>query len=53
MQCYRWARGLTQETMARRLGVGPGTLARWEKGKGRAGNDLAKDLTKDVREILR
>jgi hypothetical protein len=29
---YRRDRGITQEVMARRLGVDPGTLSRWERG---------------------
>ena len=32
LKAHRWAGGLTQEEMARRLGVDPGTLARWEGG---------------------
>lgn len=31
LKAYRWARGLTQEEMARKAG---GTLARWERGWG-------------------
>jgi DNA-binding transcriptional regulator YiaG len=27
--------GITQETLAREIGVDPATLARWEKGRGR------------------
>jgi transcriptional regulator with XRE-family HTH domain len=27
--------GITQEVLAREIGVDPGILARWEKGKGR------------------
>lgn len=34
LRAYRWTRGMTQEEMARRLGVDPGTLAGWERGKG-------------------
>ncbi len=29
---YRRERGITQEVMARRLGIDPGTLSRWERG---------------------
>jgi transcriptional regulator with XRE-family HTH domain len=29
---YRRDRGLSQELMARRLGIDPGTLSRWERG---------------------
>lgn len=33
--CYLWASlGIGQEEMAGRLRVDPGTLARWEKGRG-------------------
>lgn len=52
LKAYRWVRGLTQEEMARRLRVDPSTLARWERGKGRTGKDLARDIIKNVREIL-
>ncbi len=31
---YRRILGITQEELARRLGVDPRTLARWEKGNG-------------------
>jgi transcriptional regulator with XRE-family HTH domain len=29
---YRQGRGISQEAMARHLGIDPGTLARWERG---------------------
>jgi len=29
---YRRDRGITQEVMARRLGIDPGTLSQWERG---------------------
>jgi transcriptional regulator with XRE-family HTH domain len=29
---YRQGRGISQEAMARRLSIDPGTLARWERG---------------------
>jgi transcriptional regulator with XRE-family HTH domain len=32
---YRKLNGITQEELARRLGVDPTTLARWERGKSR------------------
>ena len=37
---YRQALGLNQEELAHKLGVDPGTLARWEKGKGKPVSQL-------------
>jgi len=37
--------GLTQKAMARRLGVDPTTLARWEREKGRPSNRFLKILS--------
>ena len=34
--------GLTQKTFAKRLGVDPTTLARWEKGKGKPSKKLQR-----------
>lgn len=34
LKAYRWTRGLTQEEMAQRLGVDPGTLGRCERETG-------------------
>ena len=36
--------GLTQKAMARKLGVDPTTLARWEKGRGRPSNRAGRFL---------
>jgi transcriptional regulator with XRE-family HTH domain len=36
----RKARGLTQKEMAKRLGVDPTTLGRWERGRGRPSKKL-------------
>lgn len=33
LKALRWSLGMTQETMARRLGMDPTTLARWERGE--------------------
>jgi len=35
LRAYRKLNGITQEELARRLGVDPTTLARWEKRKSR------------------
>jgi transcriptional regulator with XRE-family HTH domain len=32
LKAYRRGRGVSQEAMARQLGIDPGTLARWERG---------------------
>ena len=37
--------GLSQREMARRLGIDPSTLGRWERGKGRPSIELCKGLT--------
>jgi DNA-binding XRE family transcriptional regulator len=42
---YRKAHGINQKELARRLGVDPTTLARWEKGKGRPVIGLGKMLS--------
>ena len=41
---YRGGRGLSQEAMAKHLGVAPRTLWLWETGKARPGNDSTADL---------
>lgn len=33
IKAWRTARGLSQEEMARRFGIDPGTLGRWERGE--------------------
>jgi len=35
-------RGLTQRAFAKRLGIDPTTLARWEKGKGTPSKNLER-----------
>jgi transcriptional regulator with XRE-family HTH domain len=45
-QAARTALGLSQAALARRIGIDPGTVARWEAGKGRPGGKLSRLLTK-------
>ena len=42
-------RGFSQEAMARRLGVDPGTLAKWERDERRPGEEYLKRLEKVIR----
>jgi transcriptional regulator with XRE-family HTH domain len=45
---YRRLKGLSQENLARYLGVDPGTLANWEKGK----REPSKRLKEKLNTIL-
>jgi transcriptional regulator with XRE-family HTH domain len=45
----RTAQGLSREVLARRLGIDPGTVARWEAGTSRPGSKLLRFL----RQILK
>jgi len=51
---YRWLRGWTQKAMAKRIGVDPSTLARWERGKREPSGDFLRRvkhvLSEDVEE---
>jgi transcriptional regulator with XRE-family HTH domain len=43
LRAYRQGRGISQEAMARHLGIDAGTLARWERGRRRPqGENLAR-----------
>ncbi len=44
---YRWLRGWTQKEMAKRLGVDPTTLARWERGE----REPAENYRERVRRV--
>ena len=44
-RAYRRLREITQTEMARRLGVDPSTLSRWERGKGGPSKSFAKMLS--------
>ena len=46
MVAYRQSLGISQEELARRLGVDPGTLARWKKDAGVPVKGLLDDLGK-------
>ncbi len=46
---YRWLRGWTQKEMAKRLGVDPTTLARWERGE----REPAENYHERVRRLLK
>jgi len=41
---YRRVMGITQKELARRLGVDPSTLARWETGRGQPSKKLRERL---------
>ena len=43
---YRKVHGITQKEMAKKLGVDPTTLARWEKGKGKPSEGSLKDINR-------
>jgi transcriptional regulator with XRE-family HTH domain len=51
LRLARKVQGLTQKEMARRLGIDPTTLARWERGKSRPSRKLLR-MTK-VGELFR
>ncbi len=44
----RWLRGWTQKEMAKRLGVDPATLARWERGE----RSPAENYRERIRRLL-
>lgn len=44
IRAYRLMHGLSQKRMAKTLGIDPTTLARWEKGASKPGEELKKKL---------
>lgn len=45
IKVYRQVLGLTQKALAKRLNIDPGTLSRWEKGKGRTTKEFLQTLS--------
>ncbi|MHB0997768.1 MAG: helix-turn-helix transcriptional regulator [Armatimonadota bacterium] len=41
---YRQSQSLSQEDLARKFGIDPATVARWEKGKGKPYTSLQDDI---------
>jgi transcriptional regulator with XRE-family HTH domain len=48
---YRKLNGITQEELARQLGVDPTTLARWERGQGKPIQKIAEEIRKFIDKI--
>jgi transcriptional regulator with XRE-family HTH domain len=44
IKAYRKLLGITQKSLAKELQIDPGTLARWEGGKGRVSKELLETL---------
>ena len=48
---YRRLNGLSRVALARRLGIDPPTLWRWESGRGRPGKDLRERIEAVLEEL--